>query len=84
MTHNPKPDDASAATGLSEAEAARQPQVKPGAKAGPDDAQDLDAPDASEVAGFRRMPGEGEPKPLPAPGATSVEDLSAANDGGMG
>ncbi len=84
MTHNPKPDPASAATGLSEAEAARQPGVKPGAKAGPDDAQNLEAPDASEAAGVRRKPGEDDPKPDPAPGATSVEDLSAENDGGMG
>jgi hypothetical protein len=84
MTHSPKPDATTAASGLSEAEAARRPAMTPGAKAGRADAQDVDAPDASEAAGFRRKPGEDEPKPDATPGATPVDDLSAENDGGMG
>lgn len=87
MAGSPKPeDDNSAATGASEAEAARPVRFAPRPDAGPGrgDALGDGAPDAAEAAGTKRPDGDGRRTPETAPGAIDPKDLDASSDDGAG
>lgn len=82
---SPKPqDDKTAATGASEAEAARQVKFEPGNSGKDEGRKDRgdDPPDAAEKLGTKRRDGEKGPDDRPPSEAVSARRLTTETDDG--
>lgn len=86
---SPKPEqDASAATGASEADAVTPVEFKKKPDAGPSGgsrpSEKDEPPDAAELAGTKRRDGEAREDGKAGPAAVSPEDLTTESDDGAG